>query len=191
MHIPRQSAIHLKWDEPAHCQKKRIPFHKWETDQSAKVSNRCYNKTVSQQRGLGLHRHWLVLWWFWSFADKFSISVSLWWGSPLVIYVECCVCRPVGSQPAAKWMRTDSPCVWPIVPSPGLGLERFLLAAPGAAAWSKTSLLGCCRPSVCPRCSGRPSPRHCSYVAWAAALCCVKGWCTELPHGDWNHKNWN
>lgn len=65
------------------------------------------------------------------------------------------LCRPVGSQPAAEWMRTDSPCIWPIVPSPGLGLESFLLAAPDAAARSKTSLLGRCRPSVCPRRSGR------------------------------------
>lgn len=89
---------------------------------------------------------------------------------PLLLYVECCVYRPVGSQPAAEWMSTDSPCIWPIVPALGLGLESFLLAAPGAAAQSKTSLLGCCRPSVWPWCSGRSSPLHCSYVAWNCAV---------------------
>lgn len=105
--------------------------------------------------------------WFWSFADEFSISASLWRGYPLVVYVWCGPCRPVGSQPAAEWMRSDSPCIWPIVPYPGLGLESFLLAALGAAAPVKDISPGL----LSTICSGRPSPRLYSYVAWAAALC--------------------
>lgn len=104
-------------------------------------------------------------------------------GDPLVVYVCCCLCRPVGSQPAAEWMRTDSPCIWPIVPSLGLGLESFLLAALGAVARSKTSLLGCCRPSV-------QEGHHLGTVGmWYEQWCCVKGWCTGLPHGAWNDKS--
>lgn len=67
VHIPLQSAIHQKWHEPAHFQReRRVPFQNVRDRmiKVLKVSSRCYNKTVSQQSGLGLHHHWLVLWWF-------------------------------------------------------------------------------------------------------------------------------
>lgn len=102
----------------------------------------------------------------------------------LVVFEKCWVCWPVGSQPAAEWIRLDSPCVWPFVPSLDFGLKSFLLAAPGAVAHSKTSLLGCCWPSVSPRHSSKPLPAG-SYLAHEAPQCCVKGRCRHSPFKKW------
>ena len=182
-HIPEQSAMHQKWYEPALCQKcGRL------SDQSAQGVKQVLQQNPEPTKTFEFTPSLI------GFSDDFdhlptsSPSQPRCGEVPLLSSVWSAVlCRPVGSQPAAEWMRTDSPCIWPIVPSPGLGLESFLLAAPDAAARSKTSLLGRCRPSVCPRRSGRPSPRHWSYVAWAGALC-ERTVYRGIPW-EWNRKN--
>lgn len=165
VHIPERSAMHQKWYEPALCQK-------WGLTEWSKCS-RCQagatTKPPSRTKTFEITPSLI------GFSDDFdhlpasSPSQPRCGEVPLLSSVWSAVlCRPVGSQPAAEWMRTDSPCIWPIVPSPGLGLESFLLAAPDAAARSKTSLLGRCRPSVCPRRSGRA-------VTSALKLCGMSG----------------
>lgn len=124
-------------------------------------------------------------WFYWFSDDVLSICLCHTVLSfSLVVFEKCWVCWPVGSQPAAEWIRLDSPCIWPFVPSLDFGLKSFLLAAPGAVAHSKTSLLGCCWPSVSPRHSSKPLPAG-SYLAHEAPQCCVKGRCRHSPFKKW------
>lgn len=153
VHIPLQSAIHQEWHEPAHCQgKRRVLFQTVRVnDQSAEG----VRQVLQQNRAHKAVWDYTIIDWFsddfWSFADEFSVSTSLWRGSPLVVCVGA-LSMPTCWFSASCWVNED----WLTLHlahcslTGGLGLESFLLAAPDAAARSKASLLGCCRPSVCP-----------------------------------------
>lgn len=171
--------LHQRLNVPAHPQNQSFHLKVRLNDQSAEVSNRCYNKT--NQRDLRSRPHC---------SGDFDHSPT---SSPsplhcsedtLLLFTCTALCADllVLSQLLSEWGLTHPAFGLLFCSLPGLGLWSFLLAALGAAAGSKTSLLSCCGPSV-------QEGHHLGSAAmWHDQRCCVKGPCTELPRGGLDSK---
>lgn len=149
-----------------------------------KVSSRCYNKTPEPHKDVWDYT--IIDWFlgrFWSSAGEFSISASLWRGSPLVVCVECCSV-PTCWFSASCWVNED----W-------LTLHLAHCSLPGP--WIGELFVGSpwrCRPvkdispgplsTICLPPALRKGRHLGTEAMWHERGRCVKGLCTEASHGN-------
>lgn len=145
------------------------------------MSNRCCNKT--NKRGLRSHRHCSV-----DFDHLPTSSPSPPHCGEVTLLLSMCGAVHadllVLSQLLSEWGLTH-PAFGPLFPTRASDWRAFCWQLSALLPRSKTSLLGCCRPSV------QEGHHPGSAAMWHEQRRCVKGPCTGLPHGAWNHKYFN
>lgn len=179
VHIPERSAMHQKWYEPALCQK-------WGrlSDQSAQGVKQVLQQNPEPHKDVWDYT--IIDWFlgrFWSSAGEFSVSASLWRGSPLVVCVECCSV-PTCWFSASCWVNED----W-------LTLHLAHCSLPGP--WIGELFVGSpwrCRPvkdispgplsTICLPPALRKGRHLGTEAMWHEQGRCVKGLCTEASHGN-------
>ncbi len=159
------SATHERWHEPVHCEKMEN-FSPRAGGWMIKVW-RCQAGAPTKPWANKAVDDYTVTDWFSDFDHLPTSPPSL---SSCGSSRAVCADLLVLSQLLSEWTLTHPP-FGPLFAPRALDWRAFCWQLLTLPPCSKTSLLSCCRPSVCPRHSGRPSPRHCSYVAWAVVVC--------------------